>query len=326
MMSLKKHGALLAGAVAILGAATVNAAGAQDKPLDPGYRAPDPNNTLVIDTTKGRIVVEMYPQMAQNHVDRMLTLTRQHFYDGLIFHRVIEDFMDQTGDPKGDGSGGSTLPNIKAEFTMRHDASFPMTVASHPAGALIGFVGAMPVESQVNELAALTKDGKTQAWGLYCQGVLGMARDNDPDSANSQFFLMRAANASLEKNYTAFGAVVSGLDVVRKIKIGSPAVNPDKMTSVQVLADMPEATRPHIEVMDTSSPQFQAVIDATRKKMGADFSACDVTVPSKDLDASAVASTDSTSLSPSTVTPAFSAPPPVSVDAGANQSGNTGQY
>ena len=324
MMSSMKLKGWLAGTVAVLAAASVTAAGAQEKALDPGYRVPDPNNTVVIDTTKGRIVVELYPVMAPNHVERLLTLTRQHFYDGIIFHRVIEDFMDQTGDPKGDGTGGSTLPNVKAEFTMRHDSSFPMTVASHPAGALIGFVGALPVESQVDELAAMTKDGKTQAWGLYCQGVIGMARDSDPDSANSQFFLMRAPNSSLEKSYTAFGAVVSGLDVVKKIKIGSPAVNPDKMTSVQVLADMPEATRPHIEVMDTASPQFQTVIDDTRKKMGADFSACDVIVPSKDLDAPTVASTD-TSTPASTAPSTYAAPPPVSADpAAANLPGAVG--
>ncbi len=302
MMSLKKHKALLGGAVAALSVATSAFA------LDPGYRAPDPNNTLVIETTKGQVVVEMYPQLAPNHVVRMVTLARQHFYDGLIFHRVIENFMDQTGDPKGDGSGGSTLPNIKGEFTIRHDASFPMTVASRPAGSLIGFVGAMPVQSQVDELMAISNDGKTQAWGLYCQGVLGMARDNDVDSANSQFFLMRDPNPSLEKNYTAFGAVLTGLDVVRKIKIGSPAVNPDKMISVQVLADMPEATRPNIEVMDTASPQFQAVIDATRKKMGADFSACDVTVPAKDLNAPAVAAT--AAAASATITQAPVAPMP----------------
>jgi peptidylprolyl isomerase len=257
--------------------------------LDPGYRMPDPNNTLVIDTTKGRIVVEMYPQLAPSHVERLQTLTRQHFYDGLIFHRVIEDFMDQTGDPQGTGLGGSTLPNLKGEFTVRHDASFPMVVATKPKGAEIGFVGAMPVESQVPELMPLSIDGKVDAWGLYCQGVLGMARDNDPDSANSQFFLMRGANANLEKKYTAFGVVVSGLDVVRKMKIGEPPVNPDKMLKVQVLADMPEADRPQIEVMDTASPEFQAVLDATRKSKGDTFSACDVTVPSKDLSVAAAA-------------------------------------
>jgi peptidylprolyl isomerase len=249
--------------------------------LDPGYRVPDPNTTLVVETTKGEIIVELSPVMAPGHVAQIVALAHQHFYDGQIFHRVIEDFMDQTGDPTGTGQGGSQLPNLKAEFTMRHDQSFPMAVASHPSGALMGFVGALPVESQVNELMPLSKDGKVTAWGLYCQGTVGMARDNDNDSANSQFFFMRAPNTVLEKRYTAFGVVLSGLDVVRKIKIGEPPVNPDKMLTVRVLADIPPAERPKIEVMDTLSPQFRTIIDQVRKDKGADFSVCDVYVPVK---------------------------------------------
>jgi len=281
MMSLVKKSALLAGAIAALMA--TSAPVTQAWALDPGYRVADPNNTLVIDTTKGQVILEMYPALAPNHVERMVTLTRQHFYDGLTFHRVIEDFMAQTGDPKGDGTGDSSLPNVKAEFVVRHDSSFPFTVATRPKGSLIGFVGAMPVQSQVNELMAISNDGKVNAWGLFCQGVIGMAHSYDPDSANSQFFLMRGANSSLEKHYTAFGVVLTGLDVVRKLKIGEPPVNPDKMNTVRVLADIPEAERPQIEVMDTASPQFQAVLEAVRKDKGDNFSDCDVTVPAKIL-------------------------------------------
>ena len=279
-MSVVKKTAI---AVALGVAATVvgSLAAAPALALDPGYRTPDPNTTLVIETTKGQIIVELSPVMAPNAVAQVVTLAHQHFYDGQIFHRVIEDFMDQTGDPTGTGQGGSQLPNLKAEFTMRHDATFPMAVASHPSGALMGFIGALPVESQVNELMPLSKDGKVTAWGLYCQGTMGMARDNDNDSANSQFFLMRSPNTVLEKRYTAMGVVLSGLDVVRKMKIGEPPVNPDKMLSVRVLADIPAAERPKIEVMDTQSPQFRAIIDLTRKEKGADFSVCDVNVPVK---------------------------------------------
>ncbi len=277
-MSVAKHAArwaAMAGAAASLMAALPAAA------LDPGYRAADPNYTLVVDTTKGQIIFELSPTMAPQNAERLVTLAHQHFYDGLIFHRVIEDFMDQTGDPKGTGEGGSTLPNVKAEFTMRHDSTFPMTVVSHPSGALIGFVNGMPVESQVNELMPLSKDGKVTAWGLYCGGTIGMARDNDPDSANSQFFFMRDVYPALEKRYTAVGMVLSGQDVVRKIKIGEPAVDPDKMLKVRLLADIPPAERPVIEVMDTNSPQFKTMVDLVRKAKGADFSVCDVRVPVK---------------------------------------------
>ncbi|MGA9658226.1 MAG: peptidylprolyl isomerase [Asticcacaulis sp.] len=282
-MSLVNKKTLLAGTLAAFMAGSVCATGALA--LDPGYRAPDAEHTLVIETNKGRIVVELYPSLAPSNVARLLALAHTHFYDGLVFHRVIEDFMAQTGDPKGDGTGGSDLPNVPAEFTMRHDSSFPFVVANKPAGSQIGFLGAMPVQSQVNELMPITKDGKVSAWGLYCQGVLGMARDNSPDSANSQFFLMRGSNNVLEKRYTAVGVTLTGLDVIRKLKIGEPPVNPDKMLSVRVLADIPEAERPKIEVMDTSSTQFQAVLDWVRRDKGENFSACDVTVPVKDLNA-----------------------------------------
>ncbi len=280
-MSLVKKTTLLGGAIA--GLLTSGMLVLPAFAVDPGYRQPDAEHTLVIDTTKGQVIVEMYPNLAPAHVERLVTLTRQHFYDGLIFHRVIEDFMDQTGDPKGDGTGDSTLPNLTAEFKVRRDASFPLTVVAHPAGSLIGFVGAMPVQTQVNELIPMSNDGKVDAWGLYCQGTVGMAHSFDPNSGNSQFFLMRGANAQLEKSYTAFGTVIYGMDVVRKIKIGEPPVNPDKMLKVRVLADIPAAERPQIEVMDTTSPQFQSVIDAVRDDKGATFSACDVPVPSRNL-------------------------------------------
>ncbi|EGF90724.1 cyclophilin type peptidyl-prolyl cis-trans isomerase/CLD family protein [Asticcacaulis biprosthecium C19] len=277
MSVLKK--ALLVGAAAF--AALAGMAGAQT--LEPGYRNLDAENTLVIDTTKGRVIVEMLPQLAPGHVERMKTLTRQKFYDGLIFHRVMEDFMAQTGDPQGTGQGGSEMPDLTAEFTTRRDASFPLVVAAKPVGSQVGFVGAMPVKSQVNELMAMTADAKVNAWGLFCQGSLGMARDSQPNSANSQFFLMRGASSFLETRYTAFGTVISGLDVVRKLKIGEPPVNPDKMLTVRLLADIPEAERPQIIVMDTNSPQFKTVLDGVLKEKGDGFSVCDVTVPIKDL-------------------------------------------
>jgi peptidylprolyl isomerase len=106
-----------------------------------------------------------------------------------------------------------------------------------------------------------------------------MARGEDPDSANSQFFLMRQPYPSLEKRYTVWGRVISGLDVVRKIKTGEPVVDPDKMTRVQVLADVPAAQRPSIEVLNTAGPRFQAVIEQARRTKGADFSACDIDIP-----------------------------------------------
>ncbi len=245
------------------------------------YRTPDPQNVLVIDTTKGRILVEMSPEAAPAHVERVKLLTREKFYDGLNFHRVIDAFMAQTGDPLGTGEGQSTYPDVKGEFTFRRDAATPFAPAAQLAGQTLGFSRNLPVATQPDDLMVMTADKKVAAWGLYCPGVAGMARGEDNDSANSQFFLMRQPYPSLEKRYTAWGRVIHGLPVVRAIKTGEPVVDPDKMIRVRLLADIPAAERPSVRVMDTSGPAFRALVERTRAVRGADFSPCDIEIPAQ---------------------------------------------
>lgn len=259
-------------------------------PALPGdWRALDPENTLVIDTNRGRIVVEMFPQVAPRHVERMKLLARRAFFDGIVWHRVIDWFMAQTGDPLGTGEGQSPFPDLEAEFTFRRGPQDPFVGFAQPAGSVIGFLGSLPVQTQPDAMMARAPDGRTSAWALYCPGVAGMARDEAPNSANSQFFLMRQAYPSLEKRYTVWGRVVQGLDVVRAIKTGEPVVDPDRMTRVRVLADMPAAERPNLQVADPRGPAFRALMDRVRRERGADFSACDVEVPVRAAPASAVA-------------------------------------
>jgi peptidylprolyl isomerase len=248
-------------------------------PLPSEWRVPDPENVVVIDTTKGRIIVELSPELAPNHVKRFKELTREGFYNGLKFHRVIDEFMAQTGDPQGTGEGGSTKPDVAGEFTYRRGPQSPFTPVARPAGAQIGFVGSVPVMTQIDDLMAITADGKVHAWGEFCPGVLGAARGENPDSANSQFFLMRQAFPSLDKRYTAYGRTLSGLSVVRAIKKGEPVVDPDIMTKVQILADMPASERPSIKVLDVRSDYFKTMAEALRSKKGADFSVCDIDLP-----------------------------------------------
>jgi peptidylprolyl isomerase len=251
-------------------------------PADTDWRTPDPDNLLVIDTNKGRIIVELTPEVAPNHVARVKELARSGLYDNRTFFRVIDQFMAQTGDPKDDGTGGSDKPNLAAEFTFRRGAQTPFIPVADQTVAEVGFLGPLPVMTQSSMLMAMTADNKISGWALYCPGVAGAARDENPDSANSQFFLMRQAYPSLEKRYTAFGRVVSGLDVVRAIKVGEPVADPqDKMLKVQVLADMPAATRPKVRVIDPRSPWFKAEITSVRARMGADFTACAIRVPSE---------------------------------------------
>jgi peptidylprolyl isomerase len=265
----------LASIAAVLALTAATAASAQTAS---DWRTPDPENVLVVDTNKGRIIVELSPEMAPKHVERVRGLAKAHFYDGLSFFRVIDSFMAQTGDPKNDGTGGSDQPNLTAEFTFRRGAGY---APQGKSGATeMGFVGAMPVYSQNSALAAMTVDGKVSAWGAFCSGVLGAARAGDPDSANSQFFFMRQHYASLEKTYTPFGVALSGIEAIRAIKTGEPVADPqDKMLTVRVLSDIPAAQRPSLKVMDTRSATFAALVEKRRAEMGGAFGPCDVTVP-----------------------------------------------
>ena len=163
---------------------------AQAPKLPPGA---DPQNTLVIDTTQGRVVIKLRNDLAPNHAARLKQLAREGFYNGVPFHRVIAGFMAQTGDGQnGNGTGGSKYPDLKAEFSN----------------------------------------------APFRRGVVGMARKgNSNDSANSQFFIMYGEASSLNGQYTVIGEVLSGMEVVDKLKKGEPVQNPDRMTQVQVAAD-----------------------------------------------------------------------------------------
>jgi peptidylprolyl isomerase len=257
-------------------------------PTDADMRTPDPKDLLVIETTKGRILVELNDVAAPTTADRIRTLARQGVYDGRVFFRVIDNFMDQTGDPVDSGVGASSLPNLQPEFTFKRGTDTPFGLVFRTNGVEEGFVGSLPVISQTMDLGLLTADHRVQAWGSYCPGVLGMARAEDPASANSQFFFMRTNASSsdhgthaLDKTYTAVGRVLAGQDVVDAIKTGEPVAAPqDKMTSVKVLADMPEATRPKVRVVDPASPWAKAAIQrAMAASTPLDFTVCDVMLP-----------------------------------------------
>jgi peptidylprolyl isomerase len=246
------------------------------------WRQVDPNNVLVIDTNKGRILVELQPLAAPATIERLRVLTRKGFYDGLSFFRVIDDFMDQTGDPANTGTGGSTLPNLAPEFYFRRGADTPFTLVTSGEGREAGFVGSLPVTSQPLQLASFTADGKVQAHGDFCPGVGGMARAAALDSGNSQFFLMRGTRAALNENYTAFGRVIAGEDVVRSIKLGEPPTPPmDKVLTVRVLADLPAASRPKVRVVNTASPWFVGAVARAQADRGTEFTICDVPLPSE---------------------------------------------
>lgn len=271
--------ALLPGLVlAITSSAALAAGPSQLSERD--WRTPAPETILVIDTNKGRVLVELVPDVAPNHAARLQELARAGIYDGRTFFRVIDRFMAQTGDPTNTGEGASDKPNLKAEFTFRRAAETPFVAMAAPAGLEVGYLKSLPIVSQAWSWSEMTSDHKVAAWGTYCPGVVGMARDEDNNSANSQFFLMRQPYPSLDKRYTAFGRVVSGLSVVRAIKTGEPVPAPqDQMQKVRLLSDIPEPERPRVRLIDPKGPWFAAETKRLRALKGADFSICDVDLP-----------------------------------------------
>ncbi len=261
---------------------------------DNAWRDLDPENALYIDTDHGRMIVELYPEVAPIHVERIKTLTRESFYDLINFHRVIEDFMNQTGDPKGDGTGDSHLPDIEAEFSFRRGDDLPVTLFSmrpkdlrNPkAGNIdVGFYKALPLATEPIGQSILTKDGKVKAYGLHCKGVTSMARTSDPNSANSQFFLMRAIAPHLDAEYSIWGSTVYGRENLTKIKVGSKSDDdnfvPDQMKRVRIAADLPESDRVNVQIMKTDSPAFKAYLKKYKNADGTYKDICDVEIPTR---------------------------------------------
>lgn len=153
---------------------------------------PEPENILYLDlTTGGRVAIQLRPDIAPRHVERIKTLVRQNFYTGVIFHRVIDGFMAQAGDPTGTGEGGSQLPDLDAEFNL------------------------LP----------------------HVRGAVSMARTSEPNSANSQFFIMFGPRLSLDQKYTVFGRVISGMQYVDAIERGEPPANPTRIVRASIAAD-----------------------------------------------------------------------------------------
>jgi peptidylprolyl isomerase len=144
-----------------------------------------------------------------------------------------------------------------------------------------GFVGATPFVGVSAAEQALAKDGKLRAWGAYCSGVAGMGRQADPGTANSEIFFMRAPARRLDHEYAVWGRVVRGLGVVRAVQVGEPPADPDAMVRVRVAADLPDAERPRLEVLNERGGAFQKLVAELRRKRGAAFSVCDVTIPTR---------------------------------------------
>lgn len=248
---------------------------------EPDWLPLDPANTLVVETTKGRIVVEMRPEFAPLAVERVKRLAREGVYDGLLFHRVIEGFIDQTGNPNNKDGGTSAYPDLPAEFSFRLPAEARPAIVVRRSDGVEGFVGASPFAGVSAAEQALGGDHRLRAWGSYCAGAAGMGRQAGVDTANSEIFFMRAPARRLDHDYAVWGHVVEGLDVVRAIAVGEPPKAPDSMVKVRLAADLPPAERPRLEVLNPNGSLFRARLAAIRVRRGGAFTVCDVSLPSR---------------------------------------------
>ena len=247
------------------------------------WRRLDPENTLVIESSKGVVVVEMRPDFAPKAVERVKLLTREGLYDGLQFHRVIEHFVDQTGNPNNKDGGVSRHPDLPPEFTFRLKSGAPAKVVVNASDSVAGFIGSAPFEAASDLEAQRDAALGRRAWGAYCPGVAGMGRQAGEGTANSEIFFMRAASRRLDRAYTVWGRAVIGLDVLRAVAVGEPPASPDVMRKVRVAADLPAAERPKIEVMDERGAAFAALVDKVRRDKRADFSICDIEIPTRPI-------------------------------------------
>ena len=247
------------------------------------WRDLDPENTLYMDLPAGRVVIELRPDFAPAHVARIKELTREGFYNGLTFHRVIEGFMAQGGDPKGDGTGGSDKPDLQPEF-MRDTQNVTAFVelGRDRISPRVGFIDGMPVAAQPEGLRAFKTDRSVKLWPLHCPGVMSMARAADVASANSQFFLMIGdSRTNLDRRYTGWGWIVDGFDATRRIVRGEPPSRPTPIMRVRVMADVPVDDHEKITVMRTDSATFLEYLKAAGEvdETGYVKDICDVRVP-----------------------------------------------
>lgn len=241
----------------------------------------DAENTLVFETSKGPIIVELRPEFAPAAVAQVKKLVRRNIYDGLLFHRVIDGFVAQTGNPNNRDGGKSDEPNLPPEFTFRLGADTPHAVVARPVGGQLGLIGSTPYESVDEAKMAMSPDHRVSAWGAFCAGAVGMGRDQAPDSANSEIFFMRDPARRLDRDYAVIGRVIQGLEAVRSLTVGEPPVHPDKILRAAVMADLPDAERPKLKILNTMGSDFRKLVDHARAVRGADFSICDIETPVK---------------------------------------------
>jgi peptidylprolyl isomerase len=270
----------------VLGMTTMLAAGAGELPPRPSvgdvlkgskpgdWRPLDADNTLYLELPQGRVVIELAPNFAPNHVRNIKALAREHYYDGLAIVRSQDNFVVQWGDPHEDDDQARKVKNaqqnLPGEFTvpLKNDSHFVRMRDIDGFAPQIGHSGGFPA----------ARDPKAgQTWLAHCYGMVGVARGNESDSGGgtSLYVVTGQAPRQLDRNITVVGRVVAGMPILSTLPRGPAPMGfyeqpgmQVPIAAVKVAADVPEAERVRLEVLRTESPTYQAVLDAQRNRGG----------------------------------------------------------
>jgi len=253
--------------IAALLAAAAHTAGVSAADSPSPWRPLDPNNTLYMELTGGRVIIELAPQFAPNHVENIKALVRAKYFDQQRINRVQDNFVTQWGDPNFAGPIGDAKPKLPGEFT-RSAVGLPFTPLPDPDvyAPQTGFVEGFPA----------ARDSATgEAWAVHCYGMVGVGRGNESDSGSGAelYAVIGHAPRHLDRNITLVGRVVQGMDLLASLPRGKGSMgfyeNPSQHTvikTMRVAADVPEAERTPLEAMRTDSPEFAKNIEARRNR------------------------------------------------------------
>jgi peptidylprolyl isomerase len=244
---------------------------AASKPAD--WRAPDPESTIYLELTNGRVIIELAPAFAPNHVANIKALVREHYFDGLAFLRCQDNYVVQWGDPDAEKPQKKrkilvAKATLAPEFDRALDPKLPFTRL--PDGDVyareVGFSEGFPV----------ARDPKTKKmWLVHCYGMVGVGRDNPPDSGGGTelYVVIGQAPRHLDRNVTLVGRVLQGMELLSSMPRGVAAMGfydkPEQRTpikGIRVAADVPVEERSKLEVLRTDTPTFQALIESRRNR------------------------------------------------------------
>lgn len=228
------------------------------------WRAIAPEETLVIELESGKVTIALSPALAPKHVEQVKKLTREGFYDGLSFYRVIDGFVAQGGDPFGEKKIDKAKKTMKAEFEGALDKGAVFTPLGDVDGYApeAGFIGSLPAG----------RDPKTGTyWHLHCAGAFAFGREDGRDTASTEFYVALQPQRYLDRNLSVFGRVIDGMDRLQALRRVEPPEEKgddigDKIVSFRISADIPEAERTDWEILDSARPAFSAFVESRRNR------------------------------------------------------------